>query len=500
METRNLAAIAVFITVLLAGTSDVAAATLYVSQTSTNPMPPYATWDTAAHTIQEAVDAASDGDTVLVAAGEYRLTNQVTITKGILLRSDSGRDQTILNGQEKVRCLWVSNSVAVVDGFMMWRGEGPDGAGIFLVGGTVQNCRILSCFPWRAGPDGASARVIGGVLSNSIVSDAFLGGRLVHCSDGGLVTDCQIVAGGLGRGRGTGVYLTDSQLGNSVISGMQFHGVHAISSTIFGCTITSNWLQGAAGGGAYLDGCEVDQCVIVGNIAGFPFGPAGRGGGVFATNSVIRNSLIAGNIASAGDDHEAGSIGGLPGFGGGIYLIGGSLLNCTVTENAARNGSSGLPANGGGIYVESEEDGTGNPIIRNSIIYFNSASSGANWYWDDPLLALRPLIGPGSFDHCCTTPDPSAVGNNVIADASHGRAQWQLQRPDLSPIGNNVVADPQFVDPANGDYRLGPNSPCIDAGLNEEWMDGAQDLDGNPRIQNGRVDIGAYESTGAFVP
>ena len=49
------------------------AATLYVSQTSPEPTPPYSTPETAAHNIQDAVDAAGDGDTVLVEAGDYAI-------------------------------------------------------------------------------------------------------------------------------------------------------------------------------------------------------------------------------------------------------------------------------------------------------------------------------------------------------------------------------------------------------------------------------------------
>src|SRR5882672_6225294 len=135
MKTRSQTTIGVFITLLVTGAHELAAATLYVSQTSPNPAPPYATWETAAHTVQEAVDAASDGDTVLVAEGEYRLAAQISIAKAIVLRSDMGADRTLLNGQNNTRCLWISNSVAVVDGFKIWRGY--EGSGGVLAGGVV---------------------------------------------------------------------------------------------------------------------------------------------------------------------------------------------------------------------------------------------------------------------------------------------------------------------------------------------------------------------------
>ena len=38
---------------------------------SPSPAPPYASWQTAAHTIQEAVDAAQPGETILVNDGVY---------------------------------------------------------------------------------------------------------------------------------------------------------------------------------------------------------------------------------------------------------------------------------------------------------------------------------------------------------------------------------------------------------------------------------------------
>jgi hypothetical protein len=60
---------------------------------------------------------------------------------------------------------------------------------------------------------------------------------------------------------------------------------------------------------------------------------------------------------------------------------------------------------------------------------------------------------------------------------------------------NNLFnLDPQFRDPANGDYSLLPCSPLISAGSNQAAAGLLTDLAGNPRIQGGTVDIGAYES------
>ncbi|MGC8784991.1 MAG: choice-of-anchor Q domain-containing protein, partial [Armatimonadota bacterium] len=61
--------------------------------------------------------------------------------------------------------------------------------------------------------------------------------------------------------------------------------------------------------------------------------------------------------------------------------------------------------------------------------------------------------------------------------------------------GGNIDADPRFVNLAGGNLRLQPGSPCIDAGDNAALPPGiTTDLDGNPRIFNGVVDMGAYEA------
>ncbi len=64
---------------------------------------------------------------------------------------------------------------------------------------------------------------------------------------------------------------------------------------------------------------------------------------------------------------------------------------------------------------------------------------------------------------------------------------------------NSMFIDPQFVDVSNYDYHLDSSSPAIDANdpaFIEEDNAFWQDIDGNPRVINGRMDIGADEFGG----
>jgi hypothetical protein len=426
--------------------SQSSAATLYVSVNSTNPVPPYATPATAAENIQDAVNAATNGDTVLVEPGQYHLTRQVTITQAITLRSTLGTSQTFLTPLNPTWCLWISNSVAVIDGFTTQNrgGTSLNAGGVFLVGGTVQNCAFTNFLVDGPGP-GNSVTMIGGILSNSVVSFHRIPPEFyptaVSCTGGGLVTHCQLLISGAGQG--VGIYLENSQMRNSVVLGTHEEcgtcdsgqAVSALGSTITDCTIANNWSV-HSGGGAYLNSCLMDRCVLAYNTS------TANGGGIFEADSTIRDSLIVSNSAAI---YQPGAPSGL---GGGVYMQRGALVNCTVSEDSAADSDEG-PGQGGGVYVESGG-------ITNSIIYFNYATAGGNW----------TNAATGVFDHSCTTPNPGGAGN--------------------------IVQDPQFVAPT--DFHLAANSPCIAAGVVQDWMGNAQDLDGNPRTVNGTVDMGAYES------
>ena len=86
------------------------AGTHYVDLNDPAPVSPYISWSNAATTIQDAADAASGGDTVLVTNGTYStggravtgtMANRVAVDKPLTLRSVNGPQLTIIQGRHR---------------------------------------------------------------------------------------------------------------------------------------------------------------------------------------------------------------------------------------------------------------------------------------------------------------------------------------------------------------------------------------------------------------
>jgi hypothetical protein len=136
----------------------------YVNLNSANPTPPYTDWTTAATDIQDAIDASTNGDTVLVTNGVYAsggaaiaggVTNRVALTNAITVQSVNGPWVTIIRGvtgssaATSARCAWLTNNATLI-GFTLEEGGGlfgsAVGGGVWCASSraVVDNCVIVS--------------------------------------------------------------------------------------------------------------------------------------------------------------------------------------------------------------------------------------------------------------------------------------------------------------------------------------------------------------------
>jgi len=395
----------------------------YVDANSASPTPPYTNWITAAHVIQDAVDAALAGDEVVVTNGLYAtggravgtnvLVNRVAVDKPLTLRSVNGQQFTVIqgrqvpgttNGDGAIRCVYLANGASLF-GFTLTNGATrTDGDYYFDNCGGGVGCESVSAVVSNCVLTGNSAQGSGGGASGGTLNHCTLSGNLATeggGARGGVLNDC-VLTGNTAGGWGGGA--ADSILSNCAVVGN--------SAATFG---------GGAAGTAFAHYCELNRCTLMGNSAR-------NGGG--ADWAVLKDCILTCNSASE--------------TGGGTHAC--VLNNSTLVTNSASQG-------GGAIY------GT----VNNCIVYFNTAIDGPNYSEDQN--------GGIVLNHCCTTSMPT------------------------NGIGN-ITNAPLFVDYAGGNLRLQASSPCINAGLNA-YASGPTDLDGNPRIVSGTVDIGAYEYQGS---
>jgi hypothetical protein len=188
-----------------------------VAADSANPMPPYTAWATAATTIQDAVDAAGPGGTVVVSNGVYAtggravgtnlLVNRVAVERPLTLRSVNGPQFTVIqghqmpgatNGDGATRCVYLA-----------------DGAS--LSGFTLTNGATRSRGDWYR-------ETIGGGLwcesASAVASNCVIVGNSAYDSGGGVyggtLNDCTL-SGNSARYDGGGAYY--STLSNCALSG-----------------------------------------------------------------------------------------------------------------------------------------------------------------------------------------------------------------------------------------------------------------------------------------
>jgi hypothetical protein len=127
-----------------------------------------------------------------------------------------------------------------------------------------------------------------------------------------------------------------------------------------------------------------------------------------------------------------------------------------------------------------------NVVIWGNLANGSTTSVSASLYLDDD--------GAGHTQ-------PPTISHSLIANSGGSGAGWATEMGIDG--GDNLDADPLFVQPVNpalaptqsGNVRLRSGSPAIDVGDGESVLNFPLDLDLRPRVVNGTVDLGAYEST-----
>ncbi|NLF38737.1 hypothetical protein GX586_04790 [bacterium] len=411
--------------------------TNYVSLTGSHTAP-FDTWAKAANDIQSAVDAAGSNGFVLVTNGIYNTGGGTLFDySGFSNRVQvfSGTQVKSVNGRLVTVIMGMPDPVTGGHGYRAMRCVYL-GSGAKLSGFTLSNGYTAASNNDLA--DGAGAYI-------------FMNGELSDCN----IYHCRAARNG-------GALALDR--------GGAFHDG----------AFLYNW-SGKAGGGAYITNAGVVYS------AGIYYNVSSNGGGVFLANGgVVSNSYLSGNTAGYVGGGADLSLGGVVArsrlldnnaiYGAGMYMVDGRVENSLFTGNQAS-------LIGGGIY------GNGNALIRDCTVVDNSGGSFAGGVrLQDSATMVNTII------YLNTSP----ASTNVLGD-SDNKLVFCCTHPAVPAYlngGGNITNYPMFVNAAGSDYHLVGASPCVDSGTNQAWMAGACDLDGNPRIYDGVVDMGAYE----FVP
>jgi len=467
-------------------------------------------------TIQQAIDAAVDGDIVLLSPGVHRGTGNVNVDfrgKSVILRCVPHAGECMIDATGQQAALKFD------------RGEGRNArveditiAHAFDAGIICTNSSrpvIRRCVIRNNGP------LHGGVWleqnSNALIEDCHISNNHTGFSGGGIramdssptILRC-VFSENSAADRGGAVYTFGGDL------------------TIAQCTFMDNAAHVGGGAIALENGASIIHgCRMSGNVADPPNGSGGDGGALhlLRTQASVSSCLMDDNFANN--------------RGGGIYLDGGdpAITNATIVGNQAQ-------VSGGGVY----QGGAGNQT--GACCYIGDCDSGltrlectnlaGSWYPGvgcatvvcgsrsccmpngacQNRTSLNCLVAggiPKADGSQCATYDCTPTLRNMILweNRAGAGANLRTNAPFLTVAdstvqggwlaGENVESiDPDFVVPGewvqsnewlDGDYHLLFGSSAVDFGA-DAWLSasGMTDLDGRPRSLCAAVDRGAYEN------
>jgi parallel beta-helix repeat protein len=332
-------------------------------------------------TIQSAINASSNGDTILVLDGTYNEGNIDFNGKAITLRSLNGLESSVIRYGSSNRGFYFHSgetTESVVDGFtIMGSYSGATyQASIYCDSSspTISNCMLIdndrrgfwcvsnsnpvitNCTVENSNPYGMVNSDSSPTMINCTIRDNFNLGMSNSNSNPTLI-NCTFSNNGRGYDGPAMVNNNSSPtLTNCTFIENKAGGMYNINSnpTLFNCIFSGNYVFGGNGGGIY---CEF-------------------------SNPTLTNCTFAGNEA----DKICNEYGCYDGYGGGIYNDDGKpvITNCIFWSNVDgwHTGESAQ------IY----SSGVGGPIINYSCVQgWTGGFGGTGNFGDDPCFVTGPL-------------------------------------------------------------------------------------------------------------
>ncbi|MEW6745310.1 MAG: right-handed parallel beta-helix repeat-containing protein [Planctomycetota bacterium] len=381
--------------------------------------------------IQDGINAAVRGDTVLVLPGTY-LENIALVGKGITLRSDGdgnpathdiAPDTTIIDGQQLGSVVTFTSTSdledSVLEGFTITNGQADYGGGICCNSNTAP---VISRNVVSSNEPNLFARSCGGGIyccaSEPVITENTIRNNLA-AKGGGIAIAC-----------GSAAVIKDN-------------------------TIAENdWAL--YGGGIY---CDDSFCLVLGNlIAGNMLGTKlsrGDGGGLCCQHSVVvvDDNVFANNSTYMGEDI---------GLGGGISCVDTTAVldNNTLVMNMTRN-------YGGGLY------------IYNSTVTLNSCILWANEAYDEG----DQIYGDAEVAYCDVQGGCPGIGNidsDPLFTDSDGPDDdpWTWEDNDLHLLAGSPCID--------------AGAPGTDRCTDKDYFGNPRVLDHQATFEP-RIDMGAHE-------